>query len=131
VFSWRAKSPVQTVKAFISAMNGRDFARVEKLLAKDMRLIDNANKELRGAHHCLALLERVAELAPDYRLDVNTIVERGDEILISGNSITASEEMAVSTQWRARVRDGKLQEWQSYSNRLTPSMIATVLKTQE
>lgn len=131
MFSRRAKSPLQTVKAFISAMNARDFARVEKLLADDVRLIDNADKELRGAHHCLALLKRVADLAPDYRLDVTTIVERGDNILISGKSLTKNEEMAGSTQWRARAQNGEMLEWQTYTNRLTPSMIATVLNSQD
>ena len=69
---------------------------------------------------------RVAELAPDYRLNARSIVERGEDILVSGDADTTSPAMASATQWRARAGDGKLREWQSYSNTLTPSMIAMV-----
>lgn len=126
MFSWLRKSPVQTVRAFIDAMNTRDFTAVERLLAEDFCIIDNANNELRGARPALELLRRVAELAPDYQLHVSDVVERGEDILISGKSETSSSEMAAATQWRARVKDGQMLEWQSYSNKLTPSMIAQV-----
>jgi len=117
---------VQTVRAFIEAMNARDFAQVEQLLADDFRMIDNANKELRGVEPCMALFRRVAELAPDYQLKARTIVERGEDILVSGDAATSSPEMTSATQWRARASTGQLREWQSYSNTLTPSMIAMV-----
>jgi ketosteroid isomerase-like protein len=117
---------VQTVKDFIDAMNARDFAQVEKLLAPDFRMIDNADKQLRGKEACMAMFRRVTDLAPDYRLNARTIVERGKDILVSGEAETTSPEMASATQWRARAEAGQLREWQSYSNTLTPSMIAMV-----
>lgn len=126
MFRWRKLTPKQTVRLFIESMNGRDFAQVEELLAKDFRLIDNADKELCGAAPCAALLRRVAELAPDYQLEVRMIVERGDDILITGTAHTSSKELANSSQWRARARGGLMREWQTYSNSLAPSMIATV-----
>lgn len=110
-------------------MNARDFAKVESLLADDFRMIDNANKVLSGRTECLALLRRVADLAPDYRLDAHSIVQRGDDVLVSGKSRTLSPEMGNATQWRARATPTKMLEWQSYSNSLTPSMIATIQKT--
>jgi len=126
VFSWLRKSPTQTVRTFVDAMNARDFATVERLLADDFCIIDNSNKELRGSGPALELLRRVAELAPDYQLHVSDMVERGEDVLVSGNSETTSMEMAAASQWRARVKDGQMLEWQSYSNKLTPSMIAQV-----
>lgn len=126
MFRWRKPSPVETVQEFITAMNARDFAQVEKLLAPDFRMIDNADKELRGIEPCMAMFRRVAELAPDYRLNARSIVERGEDILVSGDADTTSPEMASATQWRARAGGGRLREWQSYSNTLTPSMIAMV-----
>lgn len=126
MFRWRKPSAVETVKAFIKAMNARDFAQVEALLAPDFCLIDNADRQLCGIEPCMALFRRLAELAPDYQLKASAIVERGDDVLVSGMADTASQEMARATQWRARASGGKLQEWQSYSNKLTPSLIATL-----
>lgn len=131
MFRWGKPSPVETVRDFIKAMNARDFAQVEKLLDPEFRMIDNANKELRGVEASMALFRRVAELAPDYQLNARSIVERGDEILVSGDADTSSPEMASATQWRARAGGGKLREWQSYSNTLTPSMIAMVQSSYE
>lgn len=131
MFPWRKKSSVKTVEAFIDAMNARDFDAVAKLLADDVRIIDHADRELQGAGPCLALLRRVAELAPDYELKVHDIVARGNDILISGEAQTTTAELATATQWRARASGGLMLEWQSYSNQLTPSMIATVTRSQQ
>lgn len=107
-------------------MNARDYGRVEELLHPDVRIIDNADKELSGAQSCIALLKGAAELAPDFRLEVHDVAVRGEDILISGMSLTENEEMSASTQWRARTRDGLLSEWQTYSHRLTPSIILMI-----
>ncbi|MFB0613152.1 nuclear transport factor 2 family protein [Aurantiacibacter poecillastricola] len=119
------------MKAFIKAMNARDFAGVEALLADNFRLIDNADKELTGREPCLALFRRVAELAPDYQLEVDRMVVHGDDILIAGKSRTTSPEMGSATQWRARATPTRMLEWQSYSNALTPSMITLVQRTED
>lgn len=126
MFRWGKLTPKQTVRLFIESMNGRDFAQVEELLAKDFCLIDNADKELRGAAPCAALLRRVADLAPDYQLEIHMMVERGEDILITGKAHTSSKELANSSQWRARAKRGLMREWQTYSNSLAPSMIATL-----
>ncbi|WP_276309488.1 nuclear transport factor 2 family protein [Aurantiacibacter odishensis] len=126
MFSWLRKSPSQTVRAFVDALNARDFATVERLLAEDFCIIDNSNKQLRGAAPAMELFRRVAELAPDYQLHVSDMAERGEDVLVSGKSETTSTEMGAATQWRACVKGGRMLEWQSYSNKLTPSMIAQV-----
>lgn len=126
MFRWKGKSSLQTVKTFIDAMNSRDFAVVEDLLADDFRLIDNTERELSGKAPCFALLKRVAELAPDYQLHVESLVRHGADILVSGWSESTSRELASATQWRARATREKMKEWQSYSNALTPSMIMIV-----
>ena len=127
---WK-NSPTQTVRRFIKAMNARDYGAVEKLLAEDFRLIDNADKILVGRMECLALFRRVAEIAPNYKLKAESIVERGDDILISGESRNTTPEIGGATQWRARATRTHMLEWQSYSNSLTPSMIKTVQRSSE
>ncbi len=124
MFNWLNKTPVRTVERFIDAMNARDFKRVEGLLANDVRLIDTANHQLRGREPVMALLLQIAEMAPDYRLERESVVARGEDILVSGKAISSNAEAASASQWRARAENGKLLEWQSYGNVLGPSLIA-------
>ena len=108
MFSWLRKSRLHTVKAFIAALNERDLDKIEAFLAADFRFIDTSNKELRGARACMGMFHRLLELAPDFRVEVEAIVERGDDILISGSSRTIIPEMQGATQWRARLPSGNL-----------------------
>jgi ketosteroid isomerase-like protein len=111
------------VRAFIKASNARDFAAVEKLLADDFRLIDMGGAELSGMEPYVEFIRRVAEFVPDYHIHVSGIVERGDDILISGKATSDNPDVGVAMQWRARARGGKLQEWQSYGMKRAPSMM--------
>ncbi|MWV27654.1 nuclear transport factor 2 family protein [Aurantiacibacter rhizosphaerae] len=126
---WSKKTPKNTVKRFIDALNKRDFARVEELLADDFRLIDNTGRSLQGRDQCLELLVRLAELIPDYELTATSIVQRGEDILISGSSQTTDRLMGSASQWRARASKEKMLEWQSYARGSGASLIAQVAKS--
>ncbi|WP_338240736.1 nuclear transport factor 2 family protein [Aurantiacibacter hainanensis] len=114
------------MRRFIDAMNARDFDTVESLLDDNFKIIDNADKVLTGRAECLSLLKRVAEIAPEYQLRAKSIVERGDDILISGASRNTTPEIGSASQWRARATRTHMLEWQSYSAALTPSMIRMI-----
>lgn len=130
VFSWLTKSRLQTARAFVEAMNARDFAQIENYLTEDVRFIDNSSRELQGSDNCLELLQRLLATAPDLQIEIRAIVERGDDILISGRSRTSTAELRGASQWRAKVGGGKIIEWQMYSNRLTPSLILLLMKDE-
>lgn len=130
MFSWLKRGSSETVEGFIAALNERDFPKVGRLLADDVLIVDNAGKELHGAHTCLELLRLTTDLAPDYRLEVEEMTERGDDILISGHTHSDASEVAGPTQWRARIRDGKIAEWQTYTKTLSPSIITRLMNSQ-
>lgn len=121
---WQGKSDVQTVRKFVRALNAREFSAVEAILADDFCMVDNADQVLVGAGPCMDLFRRVAEIAPDYFMDIHTIARRGDNLLISGKSESSHQFFASATQWRAKATDTHLLEWQSYSHKLLPSLLA-------
>ena len=131
MLGWGRKSPQQTVKRFIEAMNTRDFKQVEKLLADDFRIVDNSGRALHGREQSLALLHHAERTAPDFRLVVSAMSVRGDDILISGKAETSDFEMGNTTQWRARANNSQMLEWQSYGPLLSPSMVATMQRGRE
>ncbi|RIV87681.1 nuclear transport factor 2 family protein [Aurantiacibacter zhengii] len=130
MFSWLTKSRLQTARAFVEAMNGRDFAQIKNYLADDVRFIDSSGRELQSADKCLELFHRLLATAPDLQIEIGAIAERGNDILISGRSKTSTAELRGASQWRAKVEGGKIIEWQMYSNRLTPSLILLLMKDE-
>lgn len=123
MLSWRNESPVRTVRTFINATNAHDFSTVEKLLADNFRMIDMCGAELIGMQPCIAFMCRFAAVVPDYRIRVSDLVQRGEDILISGQSTSDHPDVDLAVQWRAQARAGKLQELQSYGRKRAPSMM--------
>ena len=128
MLEWLKKSPERTVARFIDAMNARDFAELETLLADNFLLIDDAGRTRRGREQCLKLFAKAIEVLPDYKLAPSSIVLRGDHVLISGQLLSTHSAIAKSTQWRARADRSKLLEWQSFAHGQTISLIAEIDK---
>ncbi|MGB3798066.1 MAG: nuclear transport factor 2 family protein [Alteraurantiacibacter sp.] len=124
MFQCLRRSPKRTVVRFLEAMNARDFEMVELLLADDFCLIDNTGNILKGREDCLAVLSGFAKAAPDYTIISYSLVERGNDILISGQVQGNGTEIGNSAQWRASADRSRMHKWQSYGYGRSISMIA-------
>lgn len=108
------RSPAKIALAFVEACNARDGAAVAALLDPDIVFQDSRGERLVGAGEVLAAVARVNAVAPDLRVEINKTVARGGLVLMSGRSLTSNPALAVATQWSAKVRNGRLVEWQAY-----------------
>ncbi len=113
----RRKSMIDTVKAFVEAVNARDLERLRALMADDIKLLDTAGDELSGKDHCFSFFIRLFEVAPDFSLRVETCSTSGDSVLMRGYSSSSVPRFSDRMQFRARVVKGVIHEWQSYSAR--------------
>lgn len=128
MFRWRRKSSIAVVRAFIRATNARDFAAIDDVFADDIHLIDVTGRESEGRDACVDHMRKLLAFSPDMQLHADAISSRGDYVLITGSLSGADPAIGGPTQWRARVEDEKLVEWQAFSAHLAPS-ITTLLST--
>ncbi len=127
---WRWRSPRKVALAFVAACNARDAAALAGILHPDIVFQDSRGGRLVGAGEVLAALARVNSVAPDLRVEIDKAIERGDVVLLAGRSVTANPDLATDTQWSARVRGGKLVQWEAYG-RPSPGSLVRILKAPE
>lgn len=125
---WRSASPTKVALAFVAACNARDTAALATILHPDIVFQDSRGGRLESAQEVLAALARVNALAPDLRVEIDKTIERGDMVMLSGRSITANAALATDTQWCAKVRRGKLVEWEAFG-RPSPGSLVRMLKS--
>ena len=114
IFRSRKEQPVSVVRRYISALNTGDPGNLEELLAEDCRLVDSTGGWLEGRDNALSALRVFFSSETDFRIDAETIVLRGDEVLVRGRAEARDPRLAKDTLWRVRVEAGKVAFWQSY-----------------
>lgn len=120
---WNRTSPVKLAMAFVEACNARDAAALNLLLDEDFTFEDSRGGTIRGRSEMLAALVAVQSVAPDLRVEIDSAVRRGDSVLLTGRSITSNECLAVDTQWRALIRNGRVIEWQAFGRKSERSLV--------
>ena len=112
---WRFSSPVKVVRAFIEAINARDFTTMNRLMSDDFELVDSSGHLVSGRAACLDIIHRLSDHSPDYHIDVSGISSRGRTVLVSGRAHSEDPRLMRSTQWRAQVQGGKLTRFEAFA----------------
>jgi ketosteroid isomerase-like protein len=101
-----------TVRAFNDCITARDIDGIARLMTDDYTFIDTAGAIERGKDAGVAAWGGFFARFPDYRNVFATLTASGDLVVATGYSICAEPALDGPALWRARVRDGKVAEWQ-------------------
>ncbi len=107
-----ATDAVATVVAFNEAINARDSAALSRLMTDTHRFIDSEGTTVDGKRACLDAWRGFFEAFPDYRnvFDEAAEVDPGI-VVVHGRSECTVAALDGPAEWRAVVRDGRVDEW--------------------
>ena len=107
-------------KAIVLRFNGcitnRDIDALAALMTDDHRFIDPAGHVVAGKASVLKAWKGFFAAFPDYRNVFGQMVVSGGVVVITGHSTCSDKRLDGPALWRARVRDGRVAEWQVYED---------------
>jgi ketosteroid isomerase-like protein len=115
---------VQIARAFVEAINAHDPKAIVALTTPDHHFIDSLGHTIES-DKLLAAWQGYFGMVPDYTITVTRYVPDGDDVIAYGTAagryatdgkLLAENEWSVPAAWRARIRDGKIAEWQVYAD---------------
>jgi uncharacterized protein (TIGR02246 family) len=118
-------TPVETVLAFIEAINRHDVDKLAGLMTEDHVFIDAPGNSTRGREKMRAGWRGYFAMCPDYRVSHEDIFRDGNTVAVfgsAGGTIRVSGQLAAENKWktpaawRAVVHDGLMQEWRVYAD---------------
>jgi ketosteroid isomerase-like protein len=110
------KSQFSLVERFNECINSADIEGLTALMTMDHTFIDKAGTSVSGKATVTAAWTSFFMAFPGYR----NIFERHREakgfVAIQGRSACADPRLNGAALWRAKLREGKLSEWQVYTD---------------
>ena len=118
----RGNDAIEIVRRYISRINAGDPVGLARLAGERIRFVDAT-----GAHHSLGREAWEAYFSdfPDYRIQVDEIFSYGSSVAVFGSASGSFKGRGASVPgaawqfpaaWRAKLRAGKLVEWQVYGD---------------
>jgi len=115
----------QTAQEFVRAINAHDNARIIALMSAGFVFIDSlGNRATRPAID--AGWQHYFDMVPDYWIRVDRLVTDGNTVILlgtaggtyvpKGGKMTPGNKWETPAAWRALIQDGKVTEWQVYSD---------------
>lgn len=121
----RMTDPTRIVHEFVARINRHDVAALAELMAPDHRLIDPLGAVVSGAGPLRDAWRRYFEMVPDYRVEVDDSLARGDTVVLVGRAggtyapggvRSSARRWPVPAAWRALIRGEHVVEWQVYAD---------------
>jgi ketosteroid isomerase-like protein len=118
-------TPVETVLAFLDAINLDDPDKVAEWITEDHVFIDALGNSLQGRETMRAGFRAYYAMCPDYRISHEDIFHNGDTVALfgfAGGTIRVNGELLPENKWqtpaawRAVVRDSLIREWRVYAD---------------
>jgi ketosteroid isomerase-like protein len=114
---------LEAVSDFIACINGHDVAGLVELMTDDHLFIDSLGTAIRGREAMRGAWAGYFRWFPDYRVELEQMVARGDLVLLCGIAHATygasaaprpDDHWSAPAAWRAMVREGRIAEWQVY-----------------
>jgi ketosteroid isomerase-like protein len=119
------EAPEVVVRDFVARINRHDPAAIVGLCTVEHRFVDSLGSSLSGHAQLAQAWTGYFSHFPDYRIEIESLMVAGDVVLLSGwasatlaeqPSSSRSRSWRIPAAWRARVRGGRLAEWQVYAD---------------
>jgi steroid delta-isomerase-like uncharacterized protein len=123
-------SPKAIVKDYLEAWNNRDYERMRGLMHRDYTYAGGDGQEQKGPEAGLAVSQMFARAFPDGRIDVVSMKEAGDTVLVEfiGRGTHRGDLMGIAPTGRPitipvcevfELRDGKIYREREYMDMVT------------
>lgn len=117
----------ETALEFIASINKADTDKMFNLMSDNQIFIDSQNNKIKGNENVKQCWTRYFETFPDYKIEVNEILEKNPLICILGyasGTYTGRESPDNSNHWRipaawsAIIEDSRIKQWQVYADNI-------------
>jgi ketosteroid isomerase-like protein len=114
---------INTVCAFIHAINHQDVERLTELMSEDHEFIDPGGTVIRGRTGMADAWKHYYEKIPDYFIRDAEFIQKGNIVAIfgkAGGTVSENGELPKANQWeipaawRAEVRGEEIAGWRIY-----------------
>jgi hypothetical protein len=119
------KKALQVVLKFVENINKHDVEGLARLMSANHRFIDSEGTKCSGRKIMKAGWIGYLKWFPDYRISVDRIMQRGDEVGLFGtasgtfcvkNRLLKKNRWKIPGAWRGLVKNGLVAEWQVYAD---------------
>jgi ketosteroid isomerase-like protein len=119
------KEPLETVLAFLDAINAADLGRICALMSDDHVFVDGLGNHIQGKESMRQGWSGYFQWFPDYRVSHDDIFANGEIVAAFGSAegtyakdgkLTQENHWRVPAAWKAVVRNGLLAEWHVYAD---------------
>jgi ketosteroid isomerase-like protein len=104
------------VERFNACINAADLNGLSLLMTDDHIFIDTAGSRIAGRMAVTSAWGSFFAAFSDYRNEFQNLKSAGEVVVVTGRSVCSDARLNGPALWRARVRDGKISEWQVYKD---------------
>lgn len=117
--------PDRIALRFLNEINRHDVSALFELMAPDFRFVDGLGQEIRGRERMRETWSSYFGHFPDYRVVIREHLVLGPVValfgtatgtLAEGRELPSKNRWSIPVAWRAVVREGRVEEWQVYSD---------------
>ena len=118
-------NPVETVLAFLDAINRHDVDKMVVLMTEDHVFIDSLGTSVHGREPMRKGWQGYFAMCTDYRVSHEDIFHSGNTVAAFGSAggtiivkgqLVPENKWQTPAAWRAVVRGGLIQEWRVYAD---------------
>ena len=115
----------EVAAAFVQAISSRNVDAICRRMTDDHLFVDSGGTQCRGREAMRAAWLGYFSMVPDYRIDVEEIVARGQIVLLTGTasgtfspdgSLNPADRWSTPGAWRAAVHDEHIAVWQVFAD---------------
>ena len=117
----------EVAQAFVSAINKHDLELLASLMTDDHVFVDGLGTRVSGKEAMLAGWRAYFAMVPDYRVDIETVIEGDGMVAMFGTAsgtyapeslIDPAKRWKTPAAWLAEVRGGKVAAWSVFADNL-------------
>ena len=117
--------PDRVALRFVNEINRHDLSALFELMAPGFRYVDSLGQEVRGRERMRETWKTYFGQFPDYRVVIRDHLAVGSVValfgtatgtLAQGGELPARNRWSLPVAWRAVVREGRVEEWQAYTD---------------
>lgn len=116
---------IETVNAFMEAINRHDLAAMSVLMAEDHTFVDSGGTTVSGRDTMITGWEEYFRMFPDYENRVEKMLADENVVAAFGSAsgtyngkrgLVEENRVTMPAAWKAIVENGKVKHWQVYAD---------------
>lgn len=111
-------TPLETVHAFVNAINRQNVDELAQLMTEDHVFIDSLGAVVPGRDNMKAGWASYFEMVSDYTITIEEAFSEGSAVILLGIALGTyvGETWSTPAAWRATVRGDRVAEWRVYAD---------------